>query len=86
MRESRTYGSVRGAGSNLRPYRDRLARRSKVVRYPRYCGRVRRVASTAVADPQRTISLRADTFSDTIYGKLCQHTIRRSLETQTGPT
>ena len=24
MRESRTYGSVRGAGSNLRPYRDRL--------------------------------------------------------------
>jgi hypothetical protein len=25
MRESRTYGSVRGAGSNLRPYRDRLA-------------------------------------------------------------
>ena len=23
MRESRTYGSVRGAGSNLRPYRDR---------------------------------------------------------------
>ena len=22
MRESRTYGSVRGAGSNLRPYRD----------------------------------------------------------------
>ena len=29
MRESRTYGSVRGAGSNLRPYRDRLGRRSK---------------------------------------------------------
>jgi hypothetical protein len=28
MRESRTYGSVRGAGSNLRPYRDRLARYS----------------------------------------------------------
>jgi hypothetical protein len=24
----------------------------KVVRYPRYCGRVRRVASTAVADPK----------------------------------
>ena len=23
MRESRTYGSMRGAGSNLRPYRDR---------------------------------------------------------------
>ena len=27
MRESRTYGSVRGAGSNLRPYRDRHQRR-----------------------------------------------------------
>ena len=26
MRESRTYGSVRGAGSNLRPYRDRVQR------------------------------------------------------------
>ena len=26
MRESRTYGSVRGAGSNLRPYRDPLGR------------------------------------------------------------
>src|ERR1700704_3084448 len=26
MRESRTYGSVRGALSNERPYRDRLAR------------------------------------------------------------
>src|SRR6266478_2874547 len=29
MRESRTYGSVRGAGSNLRPYRDRLGRNRK---------------------------------------------------------
>ena len=29
MRESRTYGSVRGAGSNLRPYRDRLGRCNK---------------------------------------------------------
>ena len=29
MRESRTYGSVRGAGSNLRPYRDQLGRCSK---------------------------------------------------------
>src|SRR5215475_1505436 len=29
MRESRTYGSVRGAGSNLRPYRDRLGSCSK---------------------------------------------------------
>jgi hypothetical protein len=29
MRESRTYGSVRGAGSNLRPYRDRPKRRRK---------------------------------------------------------
>src|SRR5215467_1055148 len=27
MRESRTYGSVRGAGSNLRPYRDSAERR-----------------------------------------------------------
>src|SRR5215470_1811891 len=27
MRESRTYGSVRGAGSNPRPYRDEGARR-----------------------------------------------------------
>jgi hypothetical protein len=26
MRESRTYGSVRGALSNERPYRDRFAR------------------------------------------------------------
>src|SRR6266436_4419806 len=31
MRESRTYGSVRGAGSNLRPYRDRLGRCSKLA-------------------------------------------------------
>src|SRR5262245_44999492 len=29
MRESRTYGSVREAGSNPRPYRDRTARRTK---------------------------------------------------------
>src|SRR6516165_7234659 len=29
MRESHTYGSVRGAGSNLRPYRDRLWRCTK---------------------------------------------------------
>src|SRR6516165_7594203 len=28
MRESRTYGSVRGAGSNLRPYRDEGAKQS----------------------------------------------------------
>ena len=27
MRESRTYGSVRGAGSDLRPYRDRRGHR-----------------------------------------------------------
>src|SRR5215468_4504627 len=31
MRESRTYGSVRGAGSNLRPYRDRLGHCSKLA-------------------------------------------------------
>jgi len=29
MRESRTYGSVRGAGRNLRPYRDRSVIRGK---------------------------------------------------------
>jgi hypothetical protein len=29
MRESRTYGSVWGAGSNLRPYRDRSSRRRR---------------------------------------------------------
>jgi hypothetical protein len=34
MRESRTYGSVRGAGSNLRPYRDRLRRYSKSAAIP----------------------------------------------------
>jgi hypothetical protein len=28
MRESRSYGSVRGAASNGRPYRDRLPQRS----------------------------------------------------------
>jgi hypothetical protein len=32
MRESRTYGSVRGALSNERPYRDRLLRRQAVRR------------------------------------------------------
>ena len=35
MRESRTYGSMRGAGSNLRPYRDRrphLERQLSAVR------------------------------------------------------
>lgn len=30
MRESRTYGSVRGARSNARPYRDRFARNDGV--------------------------------------------------------
>ena len=39
MRESRTYGSVRGAGSNLRPYRDRFARWAKVVDALGYAGR-----------------------------------------------
>ena len=29
MRESRTYGSVRGALSNERPYRDRCARNDR---------------------------------------------------------
>ena len=32
MRWCRTYGSVRGAGSNPRPYRDRLMHRAEVVR------------------------------------------------------
>ncbi|MGY4283230.1 hypothetical protein ACVWXO_002450 [Bradyrhizobium sp. LM2.7] len=32
MRESRTYGSVRGALSNERPYRDRYARNDCGVR------------------------------------------------------
>ncbi len=31
MRESRTYGSVRGALSNGRPYRDRFARNDGVA-------------------------------------------------------
>ena len=31
MRQFRTYGSVRGAEGNLRPYRDRYTRR--IVRY-----------------------------------------------------
>ncbi|MGY4283108.1 hypothetical protein ACVWXO_002328 [Bradyrhizobium sp. LM2.7] len=31
MRESRTYGSVRGALSNERPYRDRCARNDELV-------------------------------------------------------
>ena len=31
MRESRTYGSVRGALSNERPYRDRFARNDDVL-------------------------------------------------------
>jgi hypothetical protein len=31
MRESRTYGSVRGAGSNLRPYRDRSVIRGRPI-------------------------------------------------------
>jgi len=30
MRESRKYGSVRGAHSNMRPYRDRFARNDAV--------------------------------------------------------
>jgi hypothetical protein len=52
MRESRTYGSVRGAGSNPRPYRDRLERCTKVVKYLRYCGRAAQVIGTAVRDPK----------------------------------
>ncbi|MGY4291559.1 hypothetical protein ACVWXO_010825 [Bradyrhizobium sp. LM2.7] len=32
MRESRTYGSVRGALSNERPYRDRCARNDETER------------------------------------------------------
>ena len=31
MRESRTYGSVRGALSNERPYRDRFARNDEMA-------------------------------------------------------
>jgi hypothetical protein len=34
MRESRTYGSVRGALSNERPYRDRCARNDDAVPQP----------------------------------------------------
>jgi hypothetical protein len=39
MRESRTYGSVRGALSNERPYRDRFARNDgeEVREAPRLC-------------------------------------------------
>jgi len=33
MRESRTYGSVRGALSNERPYRDRCARNDEESAY-----------------------------------------------------
>jgi hypothetical protein len=33
MRESRTYGSVRGARSNARPYRDRFARNDSISAY-----------------------------------------------------
>jgi hypothetical protein len=31
MRESRTYGSVRGAGRNLRPYRDEGAKQAGAI-------------------------------------------------------
>jgi hypothetical protein len=50
MRESRTYGSVRGAGSNLRPYRDRLARCTKVVSYLGYTGRPADVVAKTALD------------------------------------
>ena len=48
MRESRTYGSVRGAGSNLRPYRDRLTwALQHVVRFLRYRSYAGAVAEAA---------------------------------------
>jgi hypothetical protein len=50
MRESRTYGSVRGALSNERPYRDRL--RLAMTRW-------RRQASPAVSNIAASIASRA---------------------------
>ena len=41
MRESRTYGSVRGALSNERPYRDRSARNDGSPRRRGACHQVR---------------------------------------------
>src|SRR6516225_2387435 len=70
MRESRTYGSVRGAGSNLRPYRDRLAR----------CGKSAAFWGTAAValthsgrqpmtrtGPHRTLRVARVIVSDSIY-------------------
>src|SRR5262249_1316693 len=54
MRESRTYGSVRGAGSNLRPYRDRLWPVARVGSYLGYSGRTPNVVANAALDPQQT--------------------------------
>ena len=51
MRESRTYGSVRGAGSNLRPYRDRLCAVQKVVGYLWYTSRGPSALTAAALDP-----------------------------------
>jgi hypothetical protein len=51
MRESRTYGSVRGAGSNLRPYRDRLSQTHKVVGYLGYTVRAPDKVTKAARDP-----------------------------------
>ena len=44
MRESRTYGSVRGALSNERPYRDRFARNDRG--YARNCPSAMRYTET----------------------------------------
>src|SRR5262249_7358136 len=47
MRESRTYGSVRGAGSNLRPYRDRASAMQHVGGPVGYTGRNANVVGAA---------------------------------------
>ena len=52
MRESRTYGSVRGAGRNLRPYRDRAGRRDRSADLG-YTGRGTKAVGKKARNPVR---------------------------------
>src|SRR6516225_9887706 len=54
MRESRTYGSVRGAGSDLRPYRDRPRRCSNSAAIWENTGRDSNVIAKAALNPKVT--------------------------------
>src|SRR5882762_8501434 len=64
MRESRTYGSVRGALSNERPNRDRFARNDGLMRSPRHTLRPSSPANGSAEWPPDDRLRRATQYSE----------------------